>query len=184
MLATLLLLIDSEEDQRKFEELYHQYKQLMFYVARDYFHKESAIEDAVQEAFIRIIKNFSKIGEINCPQTKHFIVIVIRSTCIDLLRTGKREGAAIPWEEVPETEEPEDRRPGVQLEEKEAYEQLLETLRSLPQTYRDVMTLRHIQTLSLDQISSITGFSVDYVKKILQRGKKKLAKALEEKEVI
>ena len=42
MLATLLLLIDSEEDQRKFEELYHQYKQLMFYVARDYFHKESA----------------------------------------------------------------------------------------------------------------------------------------------
>ena len=48
MLATLLLLIDSEEDQRKFEELYHQYKQLMFYVARDYFHKESAIEDAVQ----------------------------------------------------------------------------------------------------------------------------------------
>ena len=46
------------------------------------------------------------------------------------------------------------------------------------------MTLRHIQKLSLDQISSITGFSVDYVKKILQRGKKKLAKALEEKEVI
>ena len=109
-------------------QLYHQYKQLMFYVARDYFHKESAIEDAVQEAVIRIIKNFSKIGEINCPQTKHFIVIVIRSTCIDLLRTGKREGAAIPWEEVPETEEPEDRRPGVQLEEKEAYEQLLDCL--------------------------------------------------------
>lgn len=89
MLAMLLLLIDSEEDQRKFEELYHRYKQLMFHVSRDYFHTESAVEDAVQEAFIRIIKNFSKIGEINCPQTKHFIVIVVRSTCIDLLRTGK-----------------------------------------------------------------------------------------------
>ncbi len=75
MLAMLLLLIDSEEDQRKFEELYHRYKQLMFHVSRDYFHTESAVEDAVQEAFIRIIKNFSKIGEINCPQTKHFIVL-------------------------------------------------------------------------------------------------------------
>ena len=96
MLAMLLLLIDSEEDQRKFEELYHRYKQLMFHVSRDYFHTESAVEDAVQEAFIRIIKNFSKIGEINCPQTKHFIVIVVRSTCIDLLRTGKGEGVAIP----------------------------------------------------------------------------------------
>ena len=73
MLAMLLLLIDSEEDQRKFEELYHRYKQLMFHVSRDYFHTESAVEDAVQEAFIRIIKNFSKIGEINCPQTKHFL---------------------------------------------------------------------------------------------------------------
>ena len=60
MLAMLLLLIDSEEDQRKFEELYHRYKQLMFHVSRDYFHTESAVEDAVQEAFIRIIKNFSK----------------------------------------------------------------------------------------------------------------------------
>ena len=37
MLAMLLLLIDSEEDQRKFEELYHRYKQLMFHVSRDYF---------------------------------------------------------------------------------------------------------------------------------------------------
>ena len=168
MLAMLLLLIDSEEDQRKFEELYHRYKQLMFHVSRDYFHTESAVEDAVQEAFIRIIKNFSKIGEINCPQTKHFIVIVVRSTCIDLLRTGKGEGVAIPWEDVPEN-----LRPCAKLEEKEAYGQLVDVLRSLPQTYRDVMTLRHLQKLPLDQISSITGFSVDYVKKILQRGKKK-----------
>lgn len=30
MLAMLLLLIDSEEDQRKFEELYHRYKQPCF----------------------------------------------------------------------------------------------------------------------------------------------------------
>ncbi len=184
MLAMLLLLIDSEEDQRKFEELYHQYKQLMFHVSRDYFHTESAVEDAVQEAFIRIIKNFSKIGEINCPQTKHFIVIVVRSTCIDLLRTGKGEGVAIPWEDVPEVEAPENLRPGAKLEEKEAYGQLVDVLRSLPQTYRDVMTLRHLQKLPLNQISSITGFSVDYVKKILQRGKKKLEKALEEMEGI
>ncbi len=183
MLATLLLLIDSEEDQHKFEALYHQYKQLMFYIARDYFHTETAIEDAVQEAFIRIIKNFSKIGEINCPQTKHFIVIVIRSTCIDLLRTGKREEAVIPWEDVPESETPENARPGAELEQQEAYDRILEALRSLPPTYRDVMTLRHVQKLPLDQISSITGFSVDYVKKILQRGKKKLEKALEEMEV-
>ena len=184
MLAMLLLLIDSEEDQRKFEELYHRYKQLMFHVSRDYFHTESAVEDAVQEAFIRIIKNFSKIGEINCPQTKHFIVIVVRSTCIDLLRTGKGEGVAIPWEDVPEVEAPENLRPGAKLEEKEAYGQLVDVLRSLPQTYRDVMTLRQLQKLPLNQISSITGFSVDYVKKILQRGKKKLEKALEEMEGI
>ena len=72
----------------------------------------------------------------------------------------------------------------MQKEENEAYGQLVDVLRSLPQTYRDVMTLRHLQKLPLDQISSITGFSVDYVKKILQRGKKKLEKALEEMEGI
>lgn len=83
---------------------------------------------------------------------------------------------AIPWEDVPEVEAPENLRPGAKLEEKEAYGQLVDVLRSLPQTYRDVMTLRHLQKLPLNQISSITGFSVDYVKKILQRGKKNLRK--------
>ena len=40
MLAMLLLLIDSEEDQRKFEELYHRYKQLMFHVSRAIPHRK------------------------------------------------------------------------------------------------------------------------------------------------
>lgn len=94
MLAMLLLLIDSEEDQRKFEELYHRYKQLMFHVSRDYFHTESAVEDAVQEAFIRIIKNFSKIGEINCPQTKHFCRFVKDVLQIKEKRKGPVKGRA------------------------------------------------------------------------------------------
>lgn len=184
MLATLLLLIDSEEDQRKFEMLYHQYKQLMFYIARDYFHKGTAVEDAVQEAFIRIIKNFSKIGDINCPQTKHFIVIVVKSTCIDLLRTGgKREGADISWEDIPESEGPEQYKPDDALEQQESYERLLEALRALPQAHRDVLTLRYIHKLPFEQISSITGFSMEYVKKLLQRGRKRLEKELEAKEV-
>ena len=184
MLAALLLLIDSEEDQQKFEALYHQYKQLMFYIAKDYFYTDTGVEDAVQEAFIRIIKNFSKIGDVNCPQTKHFIVIVIRSTCIDLLRTGKRKETEIPLEEILKVEVPDDFRPGAKLEEQEAYERILAALRSLPQNYRDVMTLRHVQKLSMEQISGITGLSLDSVKKILQRGKRKLEKALEEMEVV
>ena len=42
-------------------------------------------EDAVQESFLRMIKNFHKIGEISCPQTKRFVVIIVRNAARNLL---------------------------------------------------------------------------------------------------
>ena len=58
MLNIFLSLIDSDEDKAKFSNLYEQYKNLMFYIARDILKDEHLAEDAVQEAFIRIAKNF------------------------------------------------------------------------------------------------------------------------------
>lgn len=44
----LLAMIDNEEDKSKFEQLYNQYKQLMFYIANGILHDENLAEDAVQ----------------------------------------------------------------------------------------------------------------------------------------
>ena len=52
-----MMMIDSESDQSKFEQIYMKYKGLMFYVANDILHNEHDAEDAVHQAFIKIAEN-------------------------------------------------------------------------------------------------------------------------------
>lgn len=49
-----------------------------------------AAEDAVSEAFIRIIKNLGKISEPDSEKTKSYIVKIIRSTSVEQYRSRKR----------------------------------------------------------------------------------------------
>uniref|UniRef100_UPI00237B055B RNA polymerase sigma factor n=1 Tax=Clostridioides difficile TaxID=1496 RepID=UPI00237B055B len=48
-------------------------------------------EDAVHNAFLRIIKNIDKIDEVDSPRTKAFIVIIVERIAIDFYRKRKRE---------------------------------------------------------------------------------------------
>ena len=49
-----LQLIDTAEDRSKFERLYEQYKQLMFYTAFQILKRPQDAEDAVHHAFLSI----------------------------------------------------------------------------------------------------------------------------------
>ena len=71
MMNLFLTLLDSEEEKSKFEKVYEKYRKLMHYVAKGILADDQLAEDAVQEAFFRSAKNFYKVGEIDCPQTKN-----------------------------------------------------------------------------------------------------------------
>ena len=85
MLNLYLTLIDTDEDKLRFTALYQQYRHLMFYIVREGLCDEHLSEDAVQEAFLRIAKNFHKIGEIPCPQTRNLVVIITKNIAITMV---------------------------------------------------------------------------------------------------
>ncbi|MGI6658667.1 MAG: RNA polymerase sigma factor [Dethiobacteraceae bacterium] len=66
------------------EQLYTQYRYLMYHIAYGILQDHSLAEDAVHAAFLKLAKNNYQISEINCNKTKVFMVIVIRSTALDL----------------------------------------------------------------------------------------------------
>ena len=59
----------------KFEELYYQYRKLMHWRAKQILNDDMLAEDAVHEAFIKIIRHMNKISEVKCNKTKCFVVI-------------------------------------------------------------------------------------------------------------
>jgi len=86
-----LSIIDTEDSKCKFEELYIKYKQIMFFTANQILKDEYLSEDAVHLAFIKIAKNINKIGSIDCPKTKGFVLIIVKRTSIDLYRKKQKE---------------------------------------------------------------------------------------------
>ena len=65
-MLVLMMLIDSEEDRSKFEIIYKSYRNLMFYIAKIILGSDADAEDAVQEAFLRIIDRNTLIGNLTC----------------------------------------------------------------------------------------------------------------------
>ena len=73
MLQFYLQLLETEEELQKFTQLYETYRKLMHWTAEGILHDEHLAEDAVHEAFLRIIQNFHQIREIPCPKTRRKI---------------------------------------------------------------------------------------------------------------
>lgn len=93
-----LQMLESDADRQRFEQLYHRYRRLMFYVARQILPSDEDAEDAVHEAFVAIIRHFEGVSDISDPQTRAFVVLIAERKAIDLRRRNARRDA-LPLEE-------------------------------------------------------------------------------------
>lgn len=171
MLNICLTLIDTDEEKDRFTMLYEQYKHLMFYIAQDILKDEHLSEDAVQEAFLRIAKNFHKINEICCPQTRNFVVIITRNVSITMV---KKEHYDIDLDEYIKNETSETDHFFDLISDKI----LIHCILDLPDAYRDVLYLYHLYGYSFNEISSLLSITVETAKKRAQRSRLMLKKML------
>ena len=177
MLAILLQLIDDPEDKRKIEDLYSRYERLMFVVARDILKDPYKAEDAVNDAFINIIKNFEKIDAVDSPRTKRFLVIIVRNICFNLLKKDKRHPEVL----SDDVSEKDRHTPPAEDKFFDSYsiEKLKEKIITLPAKQRDALYLHVAENMSIKEISSLLGLSSETVKKRIQRARKKLRELME-----
>ena len=89
-----LMMADGPGQKRKFEILYEKYKYLMMKVAMDVLQDSYMAEDAVHNAFVKLVKNMDKIGEVDSTATKRYIITVTKNASIDLYRKRKKQSAS------------------------------------------------------------------------------------------
>ncbi len=171
-----------QADREKFEQVYTTYRQLMYYVANSILHDTEAAEDAVQQAFIRIFQHLDQISQPECPQTKSFVVIIVRNIAINLYNSRKRR-VVVSFDELEDWTADEALSPMAQTEEKDDCQRLIGLIESLPENYRAVLLLRYAQGYSTKEVSEILEISEENVKKRIQRARSKLEQLLEKEEV-
>ena len=180
MLQLYLQLLNTCSEQEKFKQLYETYHRLMHWEAQRVLQDRQLAEDAVQESFLRMIKNFHKIGEISCPQTKRFVVIIVRNAARNLLAkesrrrslqafgmtcgdAGEEEASRSIWENLASGF---DETPDAVL-----HKEILQTVQSLPDWAADVLLLSAVYGCSTSELASVLGITVEAAKKRLQRAR-------------
>jgi len=142
-------------------------------MARWFVDDRTAAEDLVQEGFIRLAGNASRI------ENPDRAAAYLRSIVINLCRDHNRRGL-VSLRHRPPLVEPE-----VSAEEqatlREDVREVVDAVRALPRRQRDCVVLRYYLDLSISEIADTLSLSVNSVKTHLQRGMRALESQLKEK---
>jgi len=176
MLA-LFFVIEANESGAKAERLYLKYRYLMFSEANKILCDSYLAEDAVQQAFIKILKNLHKIDEENVPATRSFLVIICRNVSINLYKSKQYLNNNSDDIENLEIESSEMSPLDIVIDN-EGVDKMVAAIKALPEIYRDVVLLKHFHKYSREEIAKTLDIPFETVKKRIFRAKKMLAEAL------
>lgn len=173
MLCIVMSMADSPEDKRKVEKLYEKYHKLMYALAYNILKHHEDAEDAVIESWEKIIRHLDKVSEIDCQETKSFLVIVVERTSIDYYRKNKKRSTVqVLMDEYEES--PYFATKDKALENSELYQ----VIRNVPKKYSEVLILHYVNGFTGKEIGSLLGIKEDAVMARLSRGRKRLKKEL------
>lgn len=167
-----LNLIETEEAKRKFERIYLSYKQTMFYAANRILKNHHSSEDAVHQAFLRIVDNLDKINETDCHKTRAFLVVITEHIAIDIYRKRKRE-------DMVSFDELEIYIAGNTSPEDEVIDEVSSAILKLPVNYSTVLRLKFSGGYNDAEIAEILDITEDNVRQRISRAKKKLSELLQ-----
>ena len=168
MLVYYLQMLDTPEEKIRFEQIYLKYRGLMYHVADSILHDRQEAEDAVHNAFLRILKKFSKFQNTPAKDLAPQIVVIARNEAISLLRKRKDTDPLEDWGGFAET-----------AEEVSDYHALADTFTRLPQTYRAAMEMKLLLGYSDGEIAAKLGLSKKAVSVRISRGRQLLRDIVE-----
>lgn len=178
MLAFYLSLIDDEEDKAKFTRIFEKYKAPMKKYAATIVGDNHFAEDIVQEAFIRVALHIDGVEENNSHKTNSFIVTIVRNVCMDFLKKEKRQN--VTYVEDPDTQIlPKIRKEWFSFEELD-FNELVKTIKGLPQIYRDVLLFKFYHGFTDKEIAEFLDISMPTVRKRIERARDLLQYSIKE----
>ena len=167
MLAMYLAVLDDRSSEEQFIDVYNTYKRLVYHTAY------KILGDYVlQEVFLYVAKNFSKIHRENCHELAAYLVSCSRSRAYDMLRKQREELL----EDVPNEPDaapvPDDAAVST-----DNIERLTELIGQMKPMYRDPLRLLAMGYTNREIAKSL-GLTDEVVRTRLFRGRKLLWKEL------
>lgn len=161
-------------DVRSYEELVRRYERLVGRVIYPYAGRDAAVEDLVQETFLRAYDRLSTFN----PEYrfKTWLLTIANNLGIDTLRR-RREVV----EFNPDLHAPLTRGPDANADEAERARSVRDAVMTLPESYSVPLVLRYAEGLTYAEIAEVIDITIPALKSRLFRARNMLAERLEEK---
>ena len=168
MLAFLLATLENNEAKQIFIKIYEQHRPLMERTATRILKEPSDIEDAVQNAFVQIIRHFDKIYEIPREELPFWIISIVKNEARAILRKNRRTVSLEDWDRLTED-----------INDISGYTELVDLFTRLPKTYRSVLELKMLHGYTDKEIAKRVGISETAVSSRATRGRTLLREIVE-----
>lgn len=168
MLAIYLAMLETEDDQQRFTQLYETYERKVYAVALRVLGDASRAEDAAQQTWFQLLKNWERVSALPWTETEGYAVTAAKNCALDILRAERRTTAF-----------PEDWDPPAQEAHQEEYDYLVSLIRALPENYRRILELKCVEEQSNREIARRLGVNESTVASRVMRGRAMLRERLE-----
>lgn len=131
-------------------------------------------EDIVQEAYLKLWNKRNELKDIKNPES--FSVVLLKNLCFDYLRSVKH---------YIDNRSPEElniegyESVSAEIEIKDEFGYIKQLITELPEQQQKVMTLRHVNDCSMEEIEEITGLKAVNIRVLLSRARKKIREQFE-----
>lgn len=169
----LLYRLQTKQDPDAFRELYDSYVKRIY---RFVFFKVSGheeAEDITSEVFLRVWNHIAEKKEIK--NFSGLLYRVARNCIIDLYRSKSLHANPLLISDLPEGIEPSDLGSSAErITAGNDAQEIIYAIRKLKQEYQEVLTLKYVDELDIEEIAEITGKGNIAVRVTLHRAMKKL----------
>lgn len=170
-------LIDDAGNLARFEEIYEEYRQQMFYKAKQILQDTYEAEDAVQDAFIGIARNMKTVSTIKEEKDLYYYVMrAVENAAYNRTRQTKYYTAAIPLDDAPFVS---DHSFWDTVCTQMDYDCLVRIISDLPAMYREVLYYHYVLEFSMTKVAQGLDIKLSTAKQRLVRGRKLLMQEIE-----
>ena len=171
MLFFYVSLLQDHKHDDKLIKIYNDYKSWMLKMAFHFLKNEEDAKDIVHDVFIKISENIENLPVESPEVTKAYLFITIKNYSLNKINSKKSKTKVFSLDEqfqqVASNENVEEN-----VSVKSLCEQVLSFIDTLPDIYKQVLTLHLVCDMSLKEISNTLNISIKTIETRYIRGRK------------
>ncbi len=167
------------QDAEKLISVYRKFGKDFYGVGYRILEEVAGAEDVVQSTIERLMGQEHKIGALDDPKTKRFLLKVCRNVAIDMYNKRAKLSGSVSFEEKMDDFTYDEDTLLRYCIEAEGEQIICDIIKTLDEKYHMVFMLKYLDGYSNEEIAEKMGITQENVRKRLERSKAKLVKLLE-----